>query len=121
MKPLLCLLSAPLLALALSGCGTAGAAHPDLVVYNDSTQVIYTITLSTETQSESVSSPRDLGLLERGDRYGMSLDGRSGPFTLELKGEHGDTLARCRSNYEGRRLLLTFEEDGRVSVSQEQS
>lgn len=57
MKPLLCLLSAPLLALALSGCGTAGAAHPDLVVYNDSTQVIYTITLSTETQSESVSSP----------------------------------------------------------------
>ena len=66
MKPLLCLLSAPLLALALSGCGTAGVANPDLVVYNDSTQVIYTITLSTETQSESVSSPRDLGLLERG-------------------------------------------------------
>ena len=109
------------LMILLAGCGTAGAANPDLVVYNDSTQVIYTITLSTETQSESVSSPRDLGLLERGERYGMSLDGRSGPFTLELKGEHGDTLARCRSSFEGSRLLLTFEEDGRVSVNEEQS
>ena len=119
MKPLLCLLSAPLLALALFGCGTAVAANPDLVVYNDSTQVIYTITLSTETQSESVSSPRDLGLLERGDRYGMSLDGQSGPFTLELLGKGGELLGRWTGEFDGERLYLTLWEDGAVTASKE--
>ena len=120
MKPFVPLLCAALAALSLSGCGSGGAAHPDLVVYNDSTRVIYTITLSTSTQSQSVSAPQDLGLLERGESYGISLEGESGPFTLELKGERGDLLARCRSSFEGKRLALTFEEDGRVSVSRDE-
>lgn len=63
------------------------------MVYNDNPKVIYTITLSTSTQSQCASAPRDGGLLELGESYGMSLDGESGPFTLELKGEHGDLLA----------------------------
>ena len=118
MKSLIALLSAFLILLPLSGCASPGQAEADLVVRNDSPQVIYTVTLSTEVQSESISAPRDVGLLERGDRCGFQLEDGSRAFTLELKGEHGDLLARYRGSYQGRQLLLTFGEDGLMSLSE---
>ena len=120
MRRLIALLSAALAAFTLSGCSSPSLTDADLVVYNDNSQVIYTVTLSTEIQSESVSAPRDVGLLERGDRCGFQLGDGSQAFTLELMGKHGDLLARCRGSYQGKRLLLTLEEDGGVSVQEEE-
>lgn len=119
MRRLAIFLSAVLAALALSGCALSDVGNADVVVCNDSPQVIYTITLSTETQSESVSAPQDVGLLERGDRCSFQLEDGSQAFTLELMGEHGDLLARCRGTYEGKRLLLTLREDGGVLVRED--
>lgn len=104
---------------ALSGCSAPGVGNADVVVCNDSPQVIYTVTLSTEVQSESVSAARGVGLLERGDQCGFQLEDGSQVFTLELMDEHGDLLARCRGSYEGKRLLLTLEENGGVSIREE--
>ncbi len=120
MRRLIALLSAALAAFTLSGCSSPGLGDADVVVYNNSPQVVYSVTLSTEIQSESVSAPRDVGLLERGDRCGFQLADGSQAFTLELMGKHGDLLARCRGSYQGKRLLLTLEEDGGVSVQEEE-
>ena len=106
---------------ALSGCSSPGVGNADVVVCNDSPQVIYTVTLSTEMQSESVSAAQGVGLLERGDQCGFQLEEGSRAFTLELMDEHGDLLARCRGSYEGKRLLLTLEENGGVSVREEEA
>ena len=106
---------------ALSGCSSPGVGNADVVVCNDSPQVIYTVTLSTEMQSESVSAASGVGLLERGDQCGFQLEDGSRAFTLELMDEHGDLLARCRGSYEGKRLLLTLEENGGVSVREEEA
>ena len=121
MRRLALLLSAALAALVLSGCALSDVGDADVVVCNDSPQVIYAITLSTEIQSESVSAPQDVGLLERGDRCGFQLEDGSRAFTLELMDEHGDLLARCRGSYEGKRLVLTLEENGGVSVQEDEA
>ena len=124
MKRFAALLTGVLLPLSLSGCSMLGFGmtpsleDADLVVRNDSPQVIYTITLTTQVQSESVSSPRDMGLLERGERYGFTLEDGAEQFTLELKGEGERLLARCQGSYQGKRLLITLEEDGGVSASE---
>ena len=120
MRHLAVLLSAAA-ALALSGCSSPGLGDADLVVCNDNPQVIYTVTLTTELQSESLSAPRDVGLLERGEWCGFTLEDGTRTFTLELMGEHGDLLARCRGSYEGTPLLLTFGQDGQVSVQEEET
>lgn len=116
MRRLIVFLSAALTALALSGCALSDVENADVLVCNDSPQVIYAVTLTTELQSESVSAPQGVGLLERGDRCGFQMADGSRAFTLELMGEHGDLLARCRGSYDGKRLLLTLEENGGVSV-----
>lgn len=121
MRRLAVLLSAAAAVFALSGCASPGVGNADVVVCNDSPQVIYTVTLSTEMQSESVSAARGVGLLERGDQCGFQLEDESRAFTLELMDEHGDLLARCRGSYEGKRLLLTLEENGGVSVREEEA
>ena len=124
MKRFAALLTGVLLPLCLSGCSMGGIVRTqnlvfaDLFVRNDSPQVIYTITLTTQVQSESVSSPRDMGLLERGERYGFTLEDGAEQFTLELKGEGERLLARCQGSYQGKRLLITLEEDGGVSASE---
>lgn len=124
MKRFAALLTGVLLPLSLSGCSMLGLGmtpnlkDADLVVRNDSPQVIYTITLTTQVQSESVSSPQDMGLLERGERYGFTLEDGAEQFTLELKGEGERLLARCQGSYQGKRLLITLEEDGGVSASE---
>ena len=118
MRRVYSLLCAALTALSLSACARFGDSDGDLIVYNDSTQIIYTITLSTQVQSESVTAPLDVGLLERGESYGLSLEEGSSSFTLELKGQRGNLLARCTGHYKGKKLLLTLEESGMVSVSE---
>lgn len=61
----------PGLALALTLAGCAGAAHPlgeeqpDLVVYNDSTAIIGSITVSSDRESQGVAMA-DGSPLERG-------------------------------------------------------
>lgn len=121
MRRLIALLSAVLAAFTLSGCSSPGLGDADVVVYNNSPQVVYSVTLTTELQSESLSALRDVGLLERGERCGFTLEDGTRTFTLELMGEHGDLLARCRGSYEGTPLLLTFEQDGQVSVQEEET
>lgn len=121
MRRVIAFLSALLALSTLSGCASPGVGNADVVVCNDSPQVIYTVTLSTEMQSESVSAAQGVGLLERGDQCGFQLEEGSRAFTLELMDEHGDLLARCRGSYEGKRLLLTLEENGGVSVREEEA
>ena len=58
-----------------SGCsaGASGTEDPDLVVYNDSTAILGSISVSGEEESQSVSLA-DGHQLERGESYGFEVD-----------------------------------------------
>lgn len=65
---------------------------------------------------------RDAGgraLLERGETFGIPLEGESGRFTVTLADENDRTLGRATASYRGRPIWLTLEEDGTVSVREE--
>ena len=115
-------LLAALLALGLSGCSALGyfmtpdQEDADLVVVNDSPQVIYAIALSAGDWAETVSSADGLGLLERGESYGLPLEEGTQDYILELLGEDGGVLARWRGRFRGERQELTLGTDGAVTM-----
>lgn len=118
-----CLMGAGL-ALILSGCSMVGYlltndwdGDADLVVVNDSPQVVYSISLSTEGETETVSDAGGFGLLERGDSYGLVLEGEEEKFSVTLNNEAGQILARYQGIFSGRRLYLTLEADGKLTCT----
>ena len=72
MKKSCVLLSGLLLALNVAGCAGSnralGEQTPDLVVYNDSTAIIGSITVSSDQESQGVTMA-DGSPLERGESY----------------------------------------------------
>ena len=109
-----------LLAGTLSSCAgafpwdTQGDADPDVVVYNDSTAVIGSITVSTQQESRSVSLA-DGSPLERGESYGFYfVDG--GRATVELWDLDGNPAGRCQVDLEKRRVYVTLEDHGHMTA-----
>lgn len=113
---LLCLLLTGCSAAAfwLSGCGSPDA---DLVVVNNSGQEVWSITLDYEDESQGVRSAGGDALLERGQSYGLELEGDR--VTVILTGRGGRELARQKVDFSGERLYLTLGEDGNISISEE--
>ena len=120
-------LLAALLALGLSGCSVLGyfmtpdQEDADLVVVNDSPQVIYAIALSAGDWAETVSSADGLGLLERGESYGLYLEDGAEPVTVVLTGEWGQELACFPVEFSGERLVLTYTQGGGAAVQTEEA
>ena len=105
----------------LSGCAVAGAwfsgqgaTNADLVVYNDSTAILGSITVTSETESQGVSLA-DGHPLERGESYGFDLEDL-GRVTVELWDLEGNPAGRCQVDLDGRRVYVTLGEHGRMSA-----
>lgn len=117
------LLRAGVLALLLSGCSALGflfgpdQGEVDLVVFNDSSQGIYAISLSAEDWSEVMSSADGFPLLERGESYGLSLEEGTEDYTLALLGKNGRTLARWQGRFHGERQELTLSGGGMIQLN----
>ena len=99
-----------------SGCsaGASGTEDPDLVVYNDSTAILGSISVSGEGESQSVSLA-DGHPLERGESYGFEVDDL-GPVWVELWDLDGNQVGRRRVNLGEERVYVTLEEHSRMTV-----
>lgn len=104
----------------LTGCAAVGnllgdVEDPDLVVYNDSTAVLGSISVSNGEESQTVSLA-DGSPLERGESYGFAVD-HPGRVTVELWSLEGRRVGRCRVTLGEERLYVTLKEDGRLAAS----
>ena len=98
------------------GCsaGASGAEDPNLVVYNDSTAVLGSISVSGENEGQVVSMA-DGHPLERGESYGFEVDDL-GPVWVELWDLDGTQVGRRRVNLGAERVYVTLEEYSRMTV-----
>ena len=98
------------------GCsaGASGAEDPNLVVYNDSTAVLGSISVSGENEGQVVSMA-DGHPLERGESYGFEVDDL-GPVWVELWDLDGNQVGRRRVNLGAERVYVTLEEYSRMTV-----
>lgn len=124
MKRLLLCLTGLALALGLTGCSAAafwlsgcGDMDADLVICNDSRWEVWSIELDYGNETQGVRNARDHALLERGQSYGLELDGEH--VTVVLSGQFREELARAEMDFTGERLYLTLEEDRTLSESKE--
>ena len=99
-----------------AGCsaGASGVEDPDLVVYNDSTAILGSISVSGEEESQSVSLA-DGHPLERGESYGLEVED-PGPVGGELWDLDGNQVGRRRVNLGEERVYVTLEEHSRMTV-----
>ncbi len=98
------------------GCsaGASGAEDPNLVVYNDSTAVLGSISVSGENEGQVVSMA-DGHPLERGESYGFEVK-VPGPVWVELWDLDGTQVGRRRVNLGAERVYVTLEEYSRMTV-----
>ena len=98
------------------GCsaGASGAEDPNLVVYNDSTAVLGSISVSGENEGQVVSMA-DGHPLERGESYGFEVEA-PGPVWVELWDLDGTQVGRRRVNLGAERVYVTLEEHSRMTV-----
>ena len=98
------------------GCsaGASGAEDPNLVVYNDSTAVLGSISVSGENEGQVVSMA-DGHPLERGESYGFEVKA-PGPVWVELWDLDGTQVGRRRVNLGEERVYVTLEEHSRMTV-----
>ena len=125
MKKLCSLLLSFSLFLSLSGCSLlnclfSGCVDPDadLVVINDSTRVVGSLSLEYGHRTDAVTDAAGRALLEHGDRLGLSLEENCSAVTLRLMDPEGATLCRCLLEVEeGVRLCATLREDMTMDVN----
>lgn len=113
-------------ALLLSGCSMLAfwmtpdwVEDADLIVVNQNEVPVYAITLQRPEGAESVSRADGFALLERGESYGLYLEGAEDELTVVLSDELGRSLARFPVDFHGERLVLALEEDGTATVQPE--
>ena len=103
----------------LSGCAAfgfgIGGEDADLVVYNNSTAILERITVSGESESQSVSLSEGHPL-ERGESYGFVVE-HPGWMTVELWDTEGHQAGLCQVKLGESRIYVTLEPDGRISAS----
>lgn len=116
------MLLAGLLVLALSGCsGPAcplGEEKPDLIVYNDSTAIIGSITVSSDRESQGVAMA-DGSPLERGESYGFEV-ADTDRVTVELWDMEQHSLGRCQVRMEQGPMRVILEENMGLWIHAEQ-
>lgn len=111
-----------MLALLLAGC--SGSAHffgkqsPDLVVYNDSTAIIGSITVSSEKESQGVAMA-DGSPLERGESYGFEIADTE-RVTVELWDLEQRSLGRCQVKMEQSTMRVTLDDELGLLIQAEQ-
>lgn len=112
----------PGLALVLAGCAgpvlPLGEGQPDLVIYNDSTAVIGSITVSSEKESQGVSMVNG-SPLERGESYGFEV-ADTDRVTVELWDLEQRSLGRCQVKIEEQPMRVTLDEDLGLWIQAEQ-
>lgn len=111
-----------LLVLVLSGCsGPArplGEEKPNLVVYNDSTAIIGSITVSSNKESQGVAMA-DGRPLERGEAYGFEVSDTD-RVTVELWDLEQHSLGRCQVKMEQGTIRVTLDDHMGLLVQAEQ-
>lgn len=116
------LLSGLLLTLVLSGCSgpsrPLGEEKPDLVVYNDSTAVIGSITVSSDRESQGVAMA-DGSPLERGESYGFEV-ADTDRVTVELWDLEQHSLGRCQVKMEEQPMRVTLDNNLDMLIQAEQ-
>lgn len=116
------LLPGLLLALALSGCSgpvrPIGEEEPDLVVYNDSTAIIGSITVSSDQESQGVAMANG-SPLERGESYGFQV-AETERVTVELWDMEQHSLGRCQVKMEDQPMRVTLDDEFGLLVQAEQ-
>lgn len=123
MKKSCVLLSGLLLALTVAGCSSPvrplGEKQPDLVVYNDSTAIIGSITVSSDRESQGVAMA-DGSPLERGESYGFQV-AETERVTVELWDLEQHSLGRCQVKMEEQPMRVTLDDELglRIQVEQE--
>lgn len=122
MKRSCVLLSGLLLALTVAGCAgskrTLGEQAPDLVVYNDSTAIIGSITVSSERESQGVAMA-DGSPLERGESYGFQV-AETERVTVELWDLEQHSLGRCQVRMEHQPVRVTLDDKLGLWIQAEQ-
>lgn len=122
MKTSFILLPGLLLALALSGCSgpvrPIGEEEPDLVVYNDSTAIIGSITVSSDRESQGVAMANG-SPLERGESYGFQV-AETERVTVELWDMEQHSLGRCQVKMEDQPMRVTLDDEFGLLVQAEQ-
>lgn len=116
------LLSSLALALVLASCAAPvrpmGEEQPDLVVYNDSTAIIGSITVSSEKESQGVSMANG-SPLERGESYGFEV-ADTDRVTVELWDLEQHSLGRCQVKMEEQPMRVTLNDDLGLWIQTEQ-
>lgn len=116
------LLSGLLLTLVLSGCSTPscslGEEKPDLIVYNDSTAIIGSITVSSDKESQGVAMANG-SPLERGESYGFEV-ADTDRVTVELWDMEQHSLGRCQVRMEQGPMRVILEENMGLWIQAEQ-
>lgn len=116
------LLSSLALALVLASCAAPvrpmGKEQPDLVVYNDSTAIIGSITVSSEKESQGVSMANG-SPLERGESYGFEV-ADTDRVTVELWDLEQHSLGRCQVKMEEQPMRVTLNDDLGLWIQAEQ-
>ena len=122
MKKSCVLLSGLLLALNVAGCAGSnralGEQTPDLVVYNDSTAIIGSITVSSDQESQGVTMA-DGSPLERGESYGFEVS-ETGRVLVELWDMDEHSLGRCQVKMEQGPVRVTLDDKMGLLVQAEQ-
>lgn len=122
MKRSCVLLSGLLLALTVAGCAGSnralGEQTPDLVVYNDSTAIIGSITVSSERESQGVAMA-DGSPLERGESYGFQV-AETERVTVELWDLEQHSLGRCQVRMENQPVRVTLDDKLGLWIQAEQ-
>lgn len=116
------LLSSLMLTLLLASCSgpsrPLGEQAPDLVVYNDSTAIIGSITVSSEKESQGVAMV-DGRPLERGEAYGFEVSDTD-RVTVELWDLEQHSLGRCQVKMEQGTMRVTLDDNMGLLVQAEQ-
>lgn len=122
MKKSCVLLSGLLLVLTVAGCSgpvrPLGEKQPDLVVYNDSTAIIGSITVSSDRESQGVAMA-DGSPLERGESYGFQV-AETERVTVELWDLEQHSLGHCQVKMEEQPMRVTLDDELGLRIQAEQ-
>lgn len=108
--------------LLLAGCSGStrplAVQNPDLVVYNDSTAIIGSITVSSEKESQGVAMADGIPL-ERGESYGFEVEDTE-RVTVELWDLEQRSLGRCQVKMEQGTMRVTLNDELGLLIQAEQ-